>query len=383
MAGIAQFELFSVDLPFRRPFTHAAAVRTTSESLILKCVTTSGHTGFGECLPRHYVSGETRDRVFDLLASKVLPRLKEMNFAGFEEVLAFLRQCDGKAPVDWVPPHIRQTAAWAAVDLALLDAFGREFQTPIELVPGARLPADFRYSAVFSATPGLTFMKTALACRLYGIRQVKVKVDDEGGERMVAFARRLLGTGCDLRADANMAWDVETALQIMPKLARNGVRVFEQPVAADDLAGLARLVRETGLGVMADESLTDAESLETLIAEKACTAVNVRISKCGGLLASYNRCRRALEAGLTVQIGCQVGESSLLSAAQLILIAAVGQVTYGEGCFGRHLLRHDPAVPLLQFGYGGRPPERPSDAGLGVSMNEDRLRPFVSRSVIV
>ena len=129
MAGIAHFELFNVDLPFRQPFAHAAAVRTTSESLMLTCVTTSGQTGFGECLPRHYVSGETRDGVFDLLANKVLPRLKDKNFASFEEVLTFLRQCDGKAPPDWVPPHIRQTAAWAAVDLALLDAFGREFQS--------------------------------------------------------------------------------------------------------------------------------------------------------------------------------------------------------------------------------------------------------------
>ena len=381
MAGIAHFELLSVDLPFRSPFAHAAAVRTTSESLMLKCVTTSGETGFGECLPRHYVSGETRDGVFELLAGKILPRLKERSFAGFEEVMAFLRECDGKAPPDWVPPHIRQTAAWAAVDLALLDAFGREFQRPVELVPGAGLPADFRYSVVFSATPGLKFMKTALASRLYGFRQAKLKLGEESSEQIVAAARLLLGPRCDIRADANMAWDLETALRIMPRLARYGVRSFEQPVAATDIAGLARLVRETGLGVMADESLNDAGSLETLIAVKACTAVNVRISKCGGLMASYNRCRRALEAGLTVQVGCQVGESSLLSAAQLILIAAVGRVTYGEGCFGRHLLRHDPAVPLLQFGYGGRPPERRPGPGLGVSVDENRLRPFVGRSL--
>jgi len=269
------------------------------------------------------------------------------------------------------------------VDLALLDAFGREFQTPVELVPGARLPSDFRYSMVFSATPGFKFMKTAIATRLYGFRQVKLKLGAESSDQVVATARRLLGPDCDIRADANMAWDVETALQVMPRLARYGVRSFEQPIAAADVAGLARLVRETGLGVMVDESLNDAESLETLIAAKACTAVNVRISKCGGLLASYNRCQRALEAGLTVQVGCQVGESSLLSAAQLILIAAFGQVTYGEGCFGRHLLRHDPVVPLLQFSYGGRPPEHPPGPGLSVSVDEDRLRPFVGRSITV
>jgi L-alanine-DL-glutamate epimerase-like enolase superfamily enzyme len=117
---------------------------------------------------------------------------------------------------------------------------------------------------------------------------------------------------------------------------------------------------------MVDESLSDAQSLETLIDKGACTAVNARISKCGGLMAAYNRCLRALEAGLTVQVGAQVGETSLLSAAQLMLITAVGRVRYGEGCFGLHLLKEDPFSPLVQFGFGGRPPSLPEGPGLGV-----------------
>ena len=100
----------------------------------------------------------------------------------------------------------------------------------------------------------------------------------------------------------------------------------------------------------------------------------MRISKCGGLVAAYNRARQALEAGLTLQLGCQVGESSLLSAAHLRLAQAVQPVTYAEGCFGRFLLREDPAVPLLQFGYGGRPPPVLQGPGLGVSIDEAVLQ---------
>jgi hypothetical protein len=72
-------------------------------------------------------------------------------------------------------------------------------------------------------------------------------------------------------------------------------------------------------------------------------------------------------------VGCQVGETSLLSAAQLTLIAAVKKVTYGEGCFGLHLLKEDPVEPLMQFGYGGRPPQLPERPGLGVKVNEAML----------
>jgi len=156
-------------------------------------------------------------------------------------------------------------------------------------------------------------------------------------------------------------------------MARYAVRSFEQPVAANDIDGLARLVAETQLGVMVDESLNTRVSLQRLIEAKACTAANVRISKCGGLVAAYKRARESLDAGLTLQVGCQVGESSLLSAAQLRLVQAVQPVTYAEGCFGRFLLREDPAIPLLQFDYGGRPPQLPRTDGLGVNMDENIL----------
>jgi len=69
-------------------------------------------------------------------------------------------------------------------------------------------------------------------------------------------------------------------------------------VPADQLEAMAELVEKTSLYVMADESLNDAESLERLIDMRACSAVNVRLSKCGGLIAAIARCRRALDAGM-------------------------------------------------------------------------------------
>jgi muconate cycloisomerase len=382
MFGIASFDLYAVDLPFRLSFKHAKAERKSSYSLFLKCTLDNGISGFGECLPRNYVTGESRSDAFVMLESKILPRLVGRAFASFEEVTEFLRQCDGKAPGDWVPPDQRQTAAWCAVDLALLDSFGKVFET-VAYAPGASWPADLRYSGALASRYGWRLYKAGLRQRLFGLRTLKMKVDEETSERIMRAARRTLGRRCKLRVDANMAWNVDQAVDMMAMMARFGVSSFEQPLPADDLAGQARLVAETGLGVMADESLHDAGSLERLIEAKACTAVNVRVSKCGGLVASAARCRRALEAGLTVQIGCQVGESSLLSSAHLALVSKVQQVTYVEGCFGERLLLEDPGSPLLQFGYGGHPPERPSTPGLGIEIDESIIeRHCIKRSLV-
>lgn len=378
MPRITGFDVYAVDLPFRKPFAHAAAVRRASESIFLKCRTGDGTVGFGECLPREYVTGESRDDTMRLLVEKILPHLVGRDFSNLRQLWDFLAEQDGVPPAGWVAPNVPHTAAWAAVDLALLDTLGRCSGEAVASMQGQSLPEGFRYSAVISASSLSHFIRTAFLVRFFGFRQVKIKIDKDGSERVVRVARRILGAGCEIRVDVNMAWTREEAMTLMPKLAAHGVHLFEQPLHAGDVSGLSYLVRETGLGIVADESLNDAESLERLIAEKACTAVNVRISKCGGLVASLARCRRARDAGLQVQIGCQVGESSLLSAAQLHLIAAFGKETrYGEGCFGKHLLRADPATPQLTFRRGGRPPPLPTGSGLGALLDEKELSPYV------
>ncbi|MDF2739126.1 MAG: muconate cycloisomerase [Actinomycetia bacterium] len=379
MPTVTELQLFAVDLPFKTAFRHAAAARTTSESLFLRVGLDSGVDGWGEALPRAYVSGESRQDAFTLLRDQVLPALVGRTFQSLPEVVSFLEKCDGKAPPEWVRPDVPQTSAWCCVDLALLDTFGRETGQPAS--PGGQPSRGslerYRYSGVVSAGRGWPYAKSLLKMRAFGFPHIKLKLGQDGAPQAARTARRLLGRRVDLRVDANMAWGVEQALEVIQQLRTVGIRSFEQPIAAGDLSGLARLVAESSAGIVVDEGLTDRESLQALISHQACTGANVRISKCGGLVGAYARCREALDAGLVLQVGCQVGESSLLSAAHLSLLSALAPlrpgVRYAEGCFGRHLLREDPASPLIQFGYGGRPPPRPPGAGLGVRVDQVML----------
>ena len=389
MTRLVGAELFELDLPFRRPFRHAAASRAGSRSVFLRCLTDTGHCGYGETLPRPYVTGEERGSTFDLLVERILPRLLGTDFASFAELHAFLVECDGKAPPSWLAPSVPQTAAWCLVDLALVDAFSRALGTDLRRAFAPEGAArrtrprlrNIRYAAVLSEASRGRLLATLLRVRLYGIREVKVKVGHDSLE-VVRLARWILGPGAALRVDANMAWTYPEARSCISRMARYGVEMFEQPLPAHDLSAMAHLVEEFGCEVMADESLHDAASLERLIAARACTAVNVRISKCGGLVASLARCRRALEAGLTLQVGCQVGETSQLSAAQLLLIEMVGSgVRYAEGCFGERLLKTDPVRPTLQFRRGGRPPLAPRGAGFGTQVDMPTVRRHAGRRV--
>ena len=319
MPHIVGIDLHELDLPFRHAFRHAAAERASSASLFVRYFTDGGHCGYGETLPRPYVTGEERGAAFDLLAERILPRVLGLDFASFPAVHDFLIRCDGKAPSEWVDPRVPQTAAWCAVDLALLDTFGRAFGTELHLGLRGEAPATgahpwpdgIRYGLVLSGEPGRRTWTTLLKARLYGIRDVKVKVDGPSVAG-VRLARRLLGRRARLRVDSNMAWTYDQARRAMALMGRYGVEVFEQPLAADDVEGMARLTAETGRAVMADESFHDAASLERLIAARACTGVNVRIAKCGEKLTE-------------TQVLAAIDETLDRRRSDRSFIAAVGQ----------------------------------------------------------
>jgi muconate cycloisomerase len=307
------------------------------------------------------------------------------SFDSYEEVKAFLCECDGKAPSDWAAPDEHQTSAWCAVDLSLLDAFGHAFKQPVFDGSSKADISGLRYSAVISSDTGMKLLKNVLKILLFGMDRVKLKVDGKADGDMypIKILRGIPGRNMDIRVDANMAWTREQAVARMGEFAKYGVRFFEQPVSTENVDDLSYLEKETGLSVMADESMGDRESLQRLIDHNACRAVNIRISKCGGLMSSLARCTEAKDAGMVLQVGCQVGESSLLSSAQLALISQVPGITFLEGCFGLLLLKQDPVYPLLQFGFGGRPPQRPAGPGLGVRVDEAALKLRAKHTVLI
>ncbi|HKN91497.1 MAG TPA: enolase C-terminal domain-like protein, partial [Acidimicrobiia bacterium] len=197
----------------------------------------------------------------------------------------------------------------------------------------------------------------------------------------VALLRRLVGRAVDVRVDANCAWTADQALTAIERLRPYRISVVEQPVAAGDLDGLARVTAACPELIAVDESLRTVAEAQALVDAKACDAFNIRVSKCGGLRASMRIAEIAADAGVTVIVGAQVGESGLLSAAGRHLAACVAP-RYLEGSAGRLLLREDITRERVLPGRGGR--ARPhAGAGLGVTVAEDVLARHTQRARLV
>ena len=367
-ATVESIEVLSAQLPFRFSFGHALAARRSSTNVYVKVTLSDGSTGFGEGVPREYVTGESTETALAALCDGYAPALLGRRVTDAESVTGLL--VDGAANAGGEAAG----AAWCALELAVLDAAGHHLGTTVRHWLGELRRPVLEYDAVVPFTRPAVLGSLAVAIRLLGIRSVKLKVgrdldEDVGRLRLL---RRLLGSDADIRVDANCAWGVEEALRAIERLRPYRISLVEQPVSGDDLDGLRRLTAECPEDIAVDESLRTEDEARVLIDMRACDAFNIRVSKCGGLLSSVRIATRAADAGLKCIVGAQVGESGILSAAGRHLAACIAP-RHLEGSAGRLLLREDLVADRVIPGRGGRA-RVPSGAGLGVHVREDVLR---------
>ncbi|HAH48718.1 MAG TPA: hypothetical protein DCM07_28545 [Planctomycetaceae bacterium] len=185
--------------------------------------------------------------------------------------------------------------------------------------------------------------------------------------------RSIMGRKMDLRVDANEAWTREILDRKTEQLASFRISAIEQPVRHTDITSLKNINRLQQIPVMLDESLCSMDDAETAISEGYCNYFNLRISKLGGLIPTLLIAQRARQAGFKYQLGCQVGETGILSAAGRHFAAAVCEIAFLEGSFDRYLLTENIINEEISFGRGGLAPAL-SGPGLGITVNEERLR---------
>jgi L-alanine-DL-glutamate epimerase-like enolase superfamily enzyme len=135
---------------------------------------------------------------------------------------------------------------------------------------------------------------------------------------------------------------------------------------------LADLRLRLGVPVMLDESLCGYPDATRAVERKTADLLNVRLSKCGGIVPSLRIIGLAGRSGLGVQLGCHPGETGLLSAAGRHVASNLRGLRYVEGSYDRHVLSANLTVEDPTFGYGGR--ARPLDGpGLGVTVDPEAL----------
>lgn len=369
MPKISQIEIFKASLPFKYAFAHSLKSRSDSESIFIKVILDNGVAGFGESLPRVYVTGNTQDSVFSYLKDYA-KKLIGVSLADNDGSVNFIKNLEGI-----------EAEARCAIELALLDCLGKISSKPVSGFLGETVNTAFVYSLI---VPSTSVLKAGLICafaRFHGYKFIKVKVGSENDVQIVKVCRQMLPSA-DIRIDANGVWgSAKTALEQIEKLRPFRISSVEQPVPKDDFGGMQEVADLCPEPVIADESLCSIHDAQQLSQSKACDMFNIRLSKCGGIFRSLDIMKIARDNGLTYQIGCLVGETGILTAAARHMARAAKNITYFEGAYSRFLLKEDcieeDLTPVKSIGYAL------DKNGLGVTVKEDVIRKYSTEKMVV
>lgn len=371
---IEKVDIWHLRCKFRYPFKHKLATHSGSENLVVRLTTREGIHGYGEGIPRGFVTGESLAASFECLTQNLGPALLQFPALSPTNLLPSLSVLQEKFVVEACP------GAFCALEIALVDAAGCTWGKSLAGFLGSRLNGRVTYSAVVPLGAGPQISWFFQLIKSQGLRYVKLKVGEENDFETLSQARRELGEEVDLRVDANAAWSATEAIARLRELAPFGLSAVEQPVAKEDFEGLRRVQEAVNIPVIADESLCSLADAQKLIRLKACQMFNIRLSKVGGFSAALRIKNTAEAAGIRCQLGCHVGETSILAAAGRHFALARGPFAYLEGCYAPYLLMQDPVQEPVRFGQGGvgLPLAGP---GLGIRVLEEALDAMAVRRV--
>ena len=285
----------------------------------------------------------------------------------------------------WIANHEQvidqNPSAFCAIELALLDAFGRERSVPVETLLGIdQLRETTNYSAVLGDSPFLVYWLLAQRYRVRGFRSTKIKISgslDRDRQKLRMWQTKRLHKRT-IRLDANNLWSsVEDCVNYLQQLPK-AYWAIEEPLKSRDFTGLTKLAERIEANIILDESVTRTNDLTHYTGEK--WIVNLRVSKLGGIHRTIKVAQVAKTRGLNTIIGAHVGETSILTRAGIVLIQYLKNSQLAtEGAFGTHLLTADLATKPLQFARDGQLRLSQtgclSQPGFGLTVRTDLLKP--------
>ena len=158
-----------------------------------------------------------------------------------------------------------------------------------------------------------------------GFSAVKVKVRDASGIALVRAVRDAVGPGVAVRVDANGAWDVDTAVTMIMRLAAFDLEYVEQPVAS--LTDLAVVRRRVDVPIAADECIRSLDDARALHARDAADVIVLKQQPLGGVRAAL----AVAEAAGVPAVVSSMMETSVGIAAGVALAAALPELPYACG----------------------------------------------------
>jgi D-galactarolactone cycloisomerase len=168
------------------------------------------------------------------------------------------------------------------LEAALWDLAGKALGTPVATLLGGSLQRIAAYASLGELRPPGQRAEDAHALVVAGFRAVKVRIArdrvDEG-IAVVAAIRAAVGDALEIMVDLNQWWRMagdiapglgpQAARRVIDRLAEHDVLWVEEPLAGDDLSGMAMLRAQTGTRIAGGEMAGSFDELRRALENDA------------------------------------------------------------------------------------------------------------------
>jgi len=358
---IKTIEPIAVSLPMVKPVTMAGEEVRRADNVLVRIVDNDGTVGWGEAASAPVMTGDTLESLTSAV-HYLAPVL-----CGREAV-----DIDGALSAMGTRMY-GNLGAKAAIEIALHDLAGKKAGRPVHALLGESKRSRMALLGVIGSGDEGGDLRDAEAKQSAGFTIYKIKVGIDRPEKDAARTRavcKVLGRGMLISADANQGFSVDEAIAYVRAVEGCGLGFFEQPVAAGDLAGMAAVQAATDIAVGADEGIHSFADIKQHHAARAARGVSLKAIKLGGLRGLVEAGRLCDTLGLSVNISCKTGESSVACAAALHAAAVVPDIAWGLTLTHRQLSEDVTAAPVPTLNGHVQRLDRP---GLGIEVDEARV----------
>jgi L-alanine-DL-glutamate epimerase-like enolase superfamily enzyme len=320
--SIVDLTVAPLSIPLGEPFVIASGRMDATRAALVRATLEDGRgrraTGLGESAALPPVTREDQPELLQLIATAATG----LRGAGLGKTEDLDRLLTEQFPTSHV--------ARAGVESAILDAAARLQGLPLWRALGGAEAPELLTDITLSISDPERMAAAAIRHAGAGFTCFKVKVGRDwraDGASLRAVAAAV--PGARFRLDANAGFAAREALALLDTALADGLTIecYEQPCAADDLAGMAEVTARASVPVVADESFRGPADLDRLLAARAVSAVNLKLAKLGGPLTALALGRRARAEGLGLMAGAMV-ETRVGLLAMAHVVAALGGVDW-------------------------------------------------------
>jgi muconate cycloisomerase len=352
-------------MPLAGTFTSAGISKQATKCVVVRVTASDGATGVSSIEPSAAAKPPgTAAELAAAIRERIAPALIGQDPGNLNRLVGLMDQLTPAQP-----------GAGAAVEMALVELAARSQGMPLHAWLGGAVQESVQFNGWIGELPPEEAAAEARRWLAAGFRSAKIKVGSgvEADASRVAAVREAVGGAMKLRMDANMQYDADTSLRLARLVKQYDMQLFEQPVPQRDLAGMARVRREGGIPVMADESVSDHASLVAVIKADAADYVKFGIKQAGGILRAARMIATAEAAGLPVVMGHGFGLDPS-TIAEVMLAATSRNVLPGLECVGPLKVTDTVATTRLDISSGSLP--LPGGPGLGIELDGEKLERY-------